>query len=219
MIRTLLVSAVSALALAACSSTPAPDRTAVAVDSTSAAEPQATAFEMAMQTVEDLVAAGNTQAALDRLTQLLGNPALNREEYAEIVYRRGEIRFGPGGYDTTGAIEDFEEVIDTYPDTEWHTAAVPMLDSARAKATALHAQLGQPETTRLQKFDFLMELGMHQEAIDLMIANNLTPDNAALVAMYDIGYLCEDDALTGRGYQAVEADGTPRTLHFCDFGK
>ena len=106
-----------------------------------------------------------------------------------------------------------------YSDTEWYTAAVPMLDSARGKVTTLETQLAQPDTSKMQKFNFLMELGMHQDAIDLMIANDLLPSNEALIAMYDIGYLCEGDELTGRTYEAVELDGTTRELRFCDFGK
>lgn len=219
MIRTRLLVAASAVLLAACASAPETAKIPGGSDTTAAAAIPDSAFELAMQTVEGLVAAGNTQAALDRLTQLLGSPALTRDEYAEALFRRGEIRFGPGGFDALGAVEDFEEVTDSYGDTSWYTAALPMLDSARGKVTTLEAQLSQPETSRLQKFNFMMELGMHQDAIDLMIANDLLPDNDALIAMYDIGYLCEDDALTGRAYEAVEQDGTPRTLRFCDFGK
>ena len=37
--------------------------------------------------------------------------------------------------------------------------------------------------------------------------------------MYQIGYLCEGDELTGRSYDAVEPDGTNHALRFCDFGK
>jgi hypothetical protein len=219
MIRTPLLVAASAVLLAACASAPETAKIPGGSDTTAAAAIPDSAFELAMQTVEGLVAAGNAQAALDRLTQLLGSPALTRDEYAEALFRRGEIRFGPGGFDALGAVEDFEEVTDSYGDTSWYTAALPMLDSARGKVTTLEAQLSQPETSRLQKFSFMMELGMHQDAIDLMIANDLLPDNNALIAMYDIGYLCEDDALTGRAYEAVERDGTPRTLRFCDFGK
>ena len=219
MIRTSLLVAASAMLLAACASAPETARIPGGADTAVAAATPDSAFELAMQTAEGLVEAGNTQTALDRLTQLLGSPTLTQDEYAEALFRRGEIRFGPGGYDAHGAVEDFEEITDSYGDTAWYTAALPMLDSARGKVTTLETQLSQPETSRLQKFNFMMELGMHQEAIDLMIDNDLLPANDALIAMYDIGYLCEGDELTGRAYSAVEQDGTPRSLHFCDFGK
>ena len=219
MIRPSFFAAVSVLVLAACASVPETVKVPGGSDTATAAAMPDSAFELAMQTVEGLVVAGNTQAANDRLTQLLGSPALSQEEYAETLFRRGEIRFGPGGYDALGAVEDFQEIVDSYGDTAWYTAALQMLDPARSKATTLETQLTQPETTKLQKFNFLMELGMHQDAIDLMIANDLTPDNEALIAMYDIGYLCEGDELTGRTYEAVELDGTARSLRFCDFGK
>ena len=179
----------------------------------------ASPYELAMQTVEELVTAGNTQTAIDRLTQLTGDPSLSRDQLAEVLYRRGELRLGEHGYDTMGAIEDFEEVLADYSDTEWSTAAASLLDSARGKATSLNALLAQPETTKLQRFNILMELGRHDDAIDLMLANDLTPDNGTLLAMYQIGYLCEGDELTGRAYDVTEPDGTYHELRFCDFGK
>ena len=219
MIRISLFAAASALILAACASAPEAGKVPGRSDADIATSAPASAFELAMQTVEGLVEAGNTQAANDRLTQLLGSPALSKDEYAEALFRRGEIRFGPGGYDALGAVEDFEEIVDSHGDSAWYTAAMPMLDSARSKVTTLETQLAQPETSKLQKFNFLMELGLHEDAIDLMIANDLSPDNEALIAMYDIGYLCEGEELTGRAYDAVERDGTVRHLRFCDFGK
>ena len=217
MIRLSLAAAASALVLAACTSAPAP--AAVDTDASASVAANLSPYELAMQTVEELVTAGNTQAAIDRLTQLTGDPSLDSEQLAEILYRRGELRFSETGYDTMGAIEDFEEVLADYSDSEWATAASSMLDSARGKATSLNALLSQPETTRMQKFNILMELGRHDDAIDLMLANDITPDNSQALAMYQIGYLCEDDALTGRAYEVTEPDGTFHELHFCDFGK
>ena len=217
MIRLSLAAAASALVLAACSSAPAPapGDTAAAASSMTEMSP----YELAMQTVEELATAGNVQTAIDRLTQLSGDPALGREQVAEVLYRRGELRLGDKGFDTMGAIEDFEEVVNDYGDTEWATAASSMLESARGKATSLNALLSQPETTRMQKFNILMELGRHEDAIDLMLANDITPDNDTALAMYQIGYLCEGDELTGRTYEVTEPDGTYHELRFCDFGK
>ncbi|KCZ51530.1 hypothetical protein [Hyphomonas pacifica] len=215
MIRSGLVFAASALVLAACSTAPSTTDSAA----TPAVTQPVDEFALAMQTVNQLVDAGNTQTAIDRLTQLAGDPDLSQEELAETLLRRGELRFSEQGYDLMGAISDFEEIINDLPQTEAYSAAVPMLDIARGKATSLNTLLVQPETTRQEKFNILMELGQHQEAIDLMIQSNLTPDNDTLVAMYQIGYLCEGDELTGREYDAIEPDGTERTLRFCDFGK
>lgn len=215
MIRLSLAAAASALVLAACTSAPAPSSTAVTTSTAVALSP----YELAMQTVEELVTAGNTQTAIDRLTQLTGDPSLSRDQIAEVLYRRGELRLSENGYDTMGAIEDFEEVLADYPDTEWNTAAASMLDTARGKATSLNALLSQSETTTMQKFNILMELGRHDDAIDMMLANNLSPDNSTLLAMYQIGYLCEGDDLTGRVYDVTEPDGTFHELRFCDFGK
>lgn len=217
MIRTCLFAAASALALAACSTAPAPADNGP--DGPVRITQDVSQFALAMQTADGLAAAGNTQTAIDRLTQLTGDPSLSKEQLAEALLRRGELRLSSTGYDVAGAIDDFEEIINTLNETPAYAAAVPMLETARGKATSLNFLLDQPETTRLEKFNILMELGRHQEAIDLMIQADLTPDNDTLVAMYQIGYLCEGDELSGRSYDAVEADGTPRELQFCDFGK
>lgn len=217
MIRISLFAAASALALAACSTTPTPSDGAAdgPVRITQSVSP----FTMAMQTVDGLVDAGNTQTAIDRLTQLTGDPSLSKEQLAETLLRRGELRLSNTGYDVMGAIDDFEEIINTLAETPAAAAAAPMLETSRGKATSLNFLLEQPETTRLEKFNILMELGRHEEAMDLMIQADLTPDNKTLVAMYHIGYLCEGDELSGRTYDAIEADGTPHELRFCDFGK
>ena len=217
MIRLSLAAAASALVLAACTSTPAP--TTDAATTRAAAVSAMPPYEMAMETVEKLVTADNTQAAIDRLTQLTGDPSLTHDQMAEVLYRRGELRLGEHGFDTMGAIDDFQEILTDYSDTEWSTAASSMLDSAHGKATSLNTLLSQPETTHMQRFNILMELGRYDDAIDLMLANDITPDNDTLLAMYQIGYLCEGDELTGRTYDLTEPDGTFHELRFCDFGK
>lgn len=221
MIRQSLLAASSAVLLAACASEPAPatptgPAAAVAVNDTSAVTSE---FDLAMRTVEDLVEAGNEQVAIERLQQLVGSPELTDEQIAEALVRRAELKVSDRGYDTWGAIEDLDEVVENYADTDWLAAASSMRDYARGKATSLNFQLEQPETSRSRKFDLLMDLGEHEKAIDLMTRFNLTPSNAQLVAMYQIGYLCEGDTLTGQTYEATEPDGTARTLQFCDLGK
>ena len=228
----ILFAAVSAIALSACAtstyegdakSTDASEAPAVLTPDTGEQPTTQTgemsAFDLAMQTVETLVEAGNEQQAIDRLTQLIGDPTLTREEMAEAFTQRGEIRLSPRGYDTVGAIEDFGEVTENYADTEWNAAASTLLDTANGKATSINFQLAQPEISRMRKFELLMEQGEHDKAIDMMIAYDLVPRNDILVSMFQIGYLCEDEALAGRAYSATEPDGTPRRLQFCDFGK
>jgi tetratricopeptide (TPR) repeat protein len=176
-------------------------------------------FEQAMQSVDELVAAQNEQAANDRLTQMLGTPGYTDEELAEALYRRGQIRMSARGYDTWGAISDFEEVMETYPNSDWVTAASSDLAIARGKATSLNFQKEQASSTRTQKFDAMMQLGEHQDAMDYVRQWNLTPNNDAVVALYQIGYLCEGDTLTGRSFSLTEPDGTMRSVRFCDAGK
>ena len=79
MIRISLFAAASALMLAACASAPETGKVPGGSDASVATAVPDSAFELAMQTVEGLVEAGNTQAANDRLTQLLGSPALSKD--------------------------------------------------------------------------------------------------------------------------------------------
>ena len=109
MIRYSLAAAASALALAACSTPPATNGSA----SGPAPITEVSAFDLAMSTSNKLVSAGNTQTAIDRLTQLTGDPSLTREELAATLLRRAELRMSEQGFDLTGAIDDFEEIINT----------------------------------------------------------------------------------------------------------
>lgn len=214
--KRLFLAAAPLAILAACATEPAP------VD-TSAPSPAeiatASEYERAMITVEGLEDAGNTPTAIDRLTQLLGDTSLTDAEKAEALFKRGQLRMSDTGYDTWGAISDFEEILDRYPTSAVAAKTQTELDYARGKATSLNFLAENPEASRQDRFEALFQLGDHDEAIDLMLGAGLTPDNETLIAMYQIGYLCDGDEQTGPEYEAVEPDGTQRTLKFCDFGK
>ncbi len=214
-----LLAAASLTVLAACASTTDAPAPVADVPTPVALEGTATEFERAMITVENLEEAGNVPTAIDRLTQLLGDPTLTDNEKADVLARRGELRVSDNGFDTWGAISDFEEILNEYPSSDAAIGAQEQLDYARGKATSLSFLLEKPDSTREDMFNAHFELGEHDEAMDLMLSTGLTPSNDRLVAMYQIGYLCEGEELTGPSYSAVEPDGTTRTLQFCDFGK
>jgi len=221
MIRTLLTATASAFVLVACATTtPAVE---APVETPEAAEvevpPTLTRVDLAMTTVDELVAAGNTQTAIDRLTQLLGDASLTPDESAAILVRRAELRSSDTGYDLMGAIADYGQVLDKYPTSQVAGDVQSKLDFANGEATSLNFLLAQPETPRGQKFESHFRLGQHNEALDLMLSSGLKPSNDYLIAMYQIGYLCAGEDQTGPAYDAVEPDGTPRELRFCDFGK
>ena len=176
-------------------------------------------FDLAMESVETLVEGKNEQAAIDRLTQLLGRPDLTDQEKQVALLRRGTIRLSERGYDTWSAIKDFEEIIAEYGDDALDGVAMEQLDAARGKATSLNFKIQQPDISRVEKFQAMFQLGDHQEAVDLMLATNLNPGNDYLIAMYQIGWLCDGEGFTGPVYPATEPDGTGRSLQFCDFGK
>lgn len=207
------VIAVSSLAvLAACATSGAP------TSSTAATEAAPTSFELAMDTVDTLLEAGNEQTAIDRLTQLLGNPDLSEEEVANALMARADIRYGYGN-DVWGAITDFEEVIARFPDSPQAIEAQALLDLARGEATTLNAQIESGTLSPTQEFEYLFRLGQHQEAADLMLARNLTPENEYILDLYQMGHLCDDPTITGPNYDMTEPDGTVRNVRFCEFGK
>lgn len=212
--RTLL--AVSMLALAtACTSTPA-DTAPVAVDTPPVAEQSA--YQLAMTTVDDLVAGGNEQAAILRLQQLLGNPELTDDESAKALFRMAELKNGDGN-DVWGAISALDELIETYPDSDLVPLAIEIRDYARGEATSLNFNLEQGTLSPMEEFEARFRLGEHQDAADIMLSRNLSPDNAYILDMYQIGYLCDDPELTGPSYELTEPDGVMRTVRFCEFGK
>lgn len=229
MIRNILTATASALVLVACATTevPAPAEVPTPVTPATPAsvaippipDVPTSAIGLAMGTVDTLVEAGNTQTAIDRLTQVLGTPDLSDDDKAAIHSRRGELRASPQGYDLMGAILDYAQLVDTYPTSPAAADARARLDIANGRATSLNTLLERPETPRLQRFESHFQLGQHEEALDLMLSSGLKPRNEYLIAMYQIGYLCSGDEQTGPSYNAVEPDGTPRELRFCDFGK
>lgn len=176
-------------------------------------------FDLAMETVETLVEAKNEQTAIDRLTQLLGRPDLTDEEKQIALLKRGTIRLSDRGFDTWSAIKDFEELTNTYGDEALDGVAMEQLHTARGKATSLSSLIQQAEISRVEKFRAMFQLGDHQEAVDLMLATNLNPGNEYLIAMEQIGWLCEGEGYTGPIYAATSHDGNDMNLQFCDFGK
>jgi len=176
------------------------------------------AFGLAMDTVDQLVEAGNEQQAIDRIKQLLGNPELTDDEKAEALMKLGTLRYSDGN-DVMGAIEAWDELIDTYPASPFAFEASPLRDTARGEATSLNSAIERGELSPTDEFEAIFRLGDHQAAADLMLDRNLSPDNPYLVDMFQIGYLCDDSNLTGPSYDMVEPDGTARTVRFCEFGK
>ncbi|MEO0881442.1 MAG: hypothetical protein AAFY34_01805 [Pseudomonadota bacterium] len=219
MARTLLFSiALSALATA-CTTSPTANTEDVSSVRVSILSDDVSEFERALVTADQLVEAGNTPTAIDRLTQMLGSTDLTDAQRATLYFERGKLRQSADGYDVWGAITDYETLLDQYPSSPFTAEATEQIGLARGEATSLNGVLEQPETTRSQRFSALLRLGEHQDAIDLMLSSNLRPENEELIAMYQIGYLCDGEDQTGPAYDAIEPDGTTRELRFCDFGK
>lgn len=210
--------AVSTLLFATACATSDGDREPVTVDTPPAVQTVPDAFDLAMETVDGLVAAGNEQIAIDRLTQLLGRPDLSDEELAATLLKRAELRHG-AGHDVEGALLDLEELFLTYPDSPAAEQGTVLHASAADEISSLRAALASGELSPTEEFNTRFRLGEHQDAADLMLSRSLTPENGYIVDMFQMGYLCDDETLTGPGYAMTEPDGTERTVRFCEFGK
>lgn len=216
MLRSLLFAAASAVVLAACSSTPAPVPGAITPPEQAVVK---STFDRAMGTVDELVRAGNTPIAIERLMQLAGDTSITEEERAKTLVLLGDYSLAPGGFNAEGAVAYYKEVLADHATSKAAADAVKKLPGAEARVAEYLATLGSATFTRTQEFNALFGLGRHQAAIDVMTAYDLVPDNEALLAMYQIGYLCEDTNLTGRAYDVTDRDGTVRKVRFCDLGK
>jgi len=209
--------AASAIALVtACASTDVEVPPVVVDTPPVAAEPST--FDLAMATVDDLVLAGNEQAAILRLEQLIGKQDATEDEKTAALYRMAELKMGDGNQ-VWGAITALDEFLETYPTHAKANAATELRDYARGEATSLNFALENGGLSPMESFKARFRLGEHQEAADIMLANALTPENDYILDMYQIGYLCEDAELTGPSYALTEPDGTDRVVRFCDFGK
>ena len=216
----LALAASSLTLLAACASTPAdmppadaPPPPAPVIDA------PMSEYDLAMNSVQTLVEQGNEQTAVDRITQLLGSPDLTDEQRIAALKMRAELRYGDGN-DLFGAIEDFDTLINSGLLSPEETISITETrDVARGEATSLNFLLENGNLSRTERFETLFRLGQHEDAVDLMLNEGVTPDNAYLIDLFEIGYLCEGDEFGGPVFNATERDGTPRALQYCDFGK
>lgn len=217
MLRPLMFAAAFLLTLGACaSSQDASGPSAPAMTETSVI---VSPFNLALKTADELVAAGNTPTAIQRLMQLAGDTGLSPLERSEVLYNLGKLSGSPTGYDAEGAVEYFEEALKDFSSTPAADRSEAALPGAEAKVAVHLAVLDSVDSVRSDEFLALFNLGRHQEAIDVMVANDLLPGNEELLAMSQIGYLCDDSNLTGRSYSVTDRDGSVRNLRFCDFGK
>ena len=202
----------------ACASAPVETAPVVVQDPPLAEQIEPSAYDLAMDTVDKLLEAGNEQAAILRLEQLIGMQAASEDERASALYRMAELKMGEGNQ-VRGAISALDEFLTVYPEHEKAEAAAQLKAYATTEADMLQEQLDLGGQSPMDRFKTLFRLGDHQTAADLMFTNALQPENTYLLDMYQIGYLCDAAELTGPSYDITEPDGTDRAVRFCDFGK
>ena len=112
MLRPLLFAVASAFVLGACASSPETAGTSDAAE-TEAPSP----YALGIKTADELVAAGNTPTAIQRLMQLVGDTSITPVERGETLLKLGQLSASPTGYDAEGAVEYFNEVLAGYANT------------------------------------------------------------------------------------------------------
>lgn len=213
MLKSLFAGASLIVVATACTSAPEPAETTTAA----VVEEAPSQFDLAMGTVQSLREAGNEQVAIDRLTLLLGDPGMSDAQMAKALLMRAELRHE--GNNLEGAIDDLKEIQAKYPGSAQAEDAAALLVEVEAERDALTDMLDAGNVTAMERFEILFRLGRHQEASDIMLAGALEPENAYIVDMYQIGYLCDGDELAGPVFELVEPDGSSRPVQFCDLGK
>lgn len=214
MIRILAAAAVSVFVISACATAPESEVYTPPVVTEVPSD-----YALGLKSASELSNAGNAPAAIRRLMQLAGDPSLTADQKAEVLFELGTLSEGPGGYDLTGSAGYFDEIIRDYPGTAWARRASEQMTPGQIEIESLNAVLANADSTRTERFDALMKLGRHEDAIDIMTSHALEPGNETLLAMYQIGYLCDEPGLTGQAYNVTDSDGTVRSVRFCEYGK
>jgi hypothetical protein len=213
MFRTILTGACLAIMLGACASSDSSSE-----DATLTETAESTRYSLAIGTVNALERAGNEHVAIDRLTQLLGDPGMSDMEMAEALYRRAELRLGDGN-DVDGAVTDLQEILTDYGHTPSASDASSLLSEANLERDMLTGMLDGDDISPMERFEILFRLGRHQDAADIMLAGALKPDMKYIRDMYQIGYLCDGDELAGPVYLVDDGADDERRLQFCDLYK
>lgn len=216
--RVILAVSLSILA-ASCASSPAPSSTAgtkPAAPPVLATEP--TTAERALDTALQLYDEGNPFAAVSRLTQELGNPLNTDADRLAVLLERAYMREGAAN-DLMGAIADYEAAGALATDPAQKAEIAGFLREVSLKVEDMNAALASGEPTRTRRFEILFQLGKHTAALDMLMEGGVTPNPLILRGLYQIGYLCEGPGYTGQAFDLVDADGTARTVRFCDSGK
>jgi hypothetical protein len=149
MLRPLLFAVASALVLGACASS----------TSSGPAKPEATEtsvvvspFNLGLQTADELVAAGNTPTAIQRLMQLVGDTSLSPQQRSEVLRKLGQLSISPTGYDAEGAVDYFNEVLRDFATTAAAKQSAAALPAAEATVAVHLATLESVDSTRTDEF-------------------------------------------------------------------
>jgi hypothetical protein len=192
-----------ALALGACTGTP------IATPPLSDAE-----FQNVFEAARD---SSNAFQEDHNLTEILARTDLSLEQRLKALNFRA-IGRSTTGENKNGAIEDYEEVLRLAPPDYPSLARVREdLDYVRQQKRYIEDRLnGRARTDNSQRFQDLLSLGRHEEAVAFMRQSSLKPHAVYIEKLAKLGYLCEGPGYSGQSYQWGASDTGLHTVYWCN---
>jgi hypothetical protein len=198
-----LAAALFALCLSACSNTPT-------------VTPPLSDVEF--QKIFDAARTQNDAFQEDRnLTSVLSRTDLTLEQRLKMLNFRA-IGRSTTGENKNGAIADYEEVLKLAPQDHPIVARVREdLDYVRQQKRYIDDRLdGRARTDNNQRFQDLLALGRHDEAVAFMKQAGVKPHAIYIEKLAKLGYLCEGPGYSGTSYQWGASNTGYHTVYWCD---
>ncbi len=122
------------------------------------------------------------------------------------------------GENKNGAIADYEEMLRLAPSDHPLVARVTEdLDYVRQQKGYIEERLNdRARSDSRQRFQDLLALGRHDEAVQFMRQSNLQPQPIYVEKLAKLGYLCEGPGYSGVNYQWGSAGAGYHVVFWCD---
>lgn len=150
------------------------------------------------------------------LTAVLARSDLTLEQRLKTLNFRA-IGRSTTAEDKNGAIADYEEMLKLAPAGHPIAARVREdLDYVRQQKRFVEDRLeGRARTDNNQRFQDLLALGRHDEAVAFMRQANLRPHAVYIEKLAKLGYLCEGVGSSGPSYEWGASNTGYHTVHWC----
>jgi len=159
---------------------------------------------------------GDDFARVRALTALIDRPELTPEQRIEALYMRAVLK-GTTAEDRTGAIADYQTVIETAP------AGHRLIERAKENKAYAETQMGHinrrlaqgPAGQTSQYFQDLLAAGRHDEAAQFF-RDGKGSSVYAVEKLHKLGYLCEGPGYSGPSYTWGYGNTRQVAVQWCD---